>query len=64
MAKAADIVSRNPKCCIYFVAKRLHVGARTGKNNALGYDPVHRAIRAGLIKAQKLQNGRYILTIS
>jgi len=52
MAYAASIVARNPGCNMNFVAKRLHVGASSGKNCALGYNPVHRAIKAGLIVAK------------
>lgn len=51
MAAAVAFVAANPGCVILAVAKHLHRGARTGRNNALGYNPAHRAIKAGLIRA-------------
>jgi hypothetical protein len=60
MKYAAEIVNNNPGCSIRFVAVRLHVGASSGRNNALGYNPVHRAIDAGLITA-KYARGKYAL---
>lgn len=50
MARAVDIVRNNPGCTMRFVAARLHWGALSGKDNACGYNPVHRAIDAGLIR--------------
>lgn len=52
MARAAAIVASNPGCSKLFVAVRLHVAAASGKNMALGYEPVNRAIKAGLITAK------------
>ena len=49
MLAAAYYVSNHPGCAILPVAKNIHIGAEQGTNNALGYDPVHRAMRAGLI---------------
>lgn len=63
MLAAVAYVAANPGCAILPVAKALHIGARTGRNNALGYNPVHRAIRAGLIRATR-SNGRYCLTVA
>lgn len=60
MQQAVDIVANNPGCCIRYVARRLHVAARSGMNNGLGYDPVHRAIKAGLI-SYAIVGGRYHL---
>jgi hypothetical protein len=50
MLQAVEFVRENPGCAILPVAKHLHRAARNGKNNALGYNPVHRAIKAGLIR--------------
>lgn len=50
MMLAAKIVSENPGCNMYFVAKLLHPACMSGKNNKLGYEPVHRAVRAGVIR--------------
>ena len=61
MEYAARIVSNNPGCTMRFVAERLHIGAATGRNNALGYNPVHRAINAGLIIAEKGKGNAYAL---
>jgi len=63
MQAAVAYVSRHPGCCIRDVASDIHIAARTGRNNALGYDPVHRAIKAGLITAIRAA-GRYSLTVS
>lgn len=49
MSAAVYYVSHNPGEAILPIAKRLHIGARRGTNNALGYSPVHRAISAGLL---------------
>lgn len=61
MKLAVSIVSHNPGCCIRFVGVQLHKACANGKNNALGYAPVHRAIAAGLIQAKRL-GSRYALT--
>lgn len=52
MMRAVWYVERNPGCVMYSaaIAASPH-GSRT-RNNALGYDPVHRAIKAGLIRAE------------
>lgn len=57
MLRATQIVSNNDGCSILLVAKRLHIGARTGKNNALGYEPVWRAVKAGLLVANARTKG-------
>lgn len=52
MARAAAIVAAEAGAeglVMYSVAKRLHIGARLGTNCACGYNPIHRAIKAGLI---------------
>ncbi len=61
MQSAVAFVTANPGCAILPVAKHLHVGARRGTNNALGYNPVHRAIKAGLIRAERNARGCYAL---
>lgn len=63
MAYAVSIVSANPGCCIRDVARRLHMAAANGRNNALGYNPVHRAIEAGLIQAT-YDGRKYSLTVA
>lgn len=57
MAEAAAYVTRNPGCAILPVAK--YVGPHG--SIACGYATVHRAIRAGLIDAERLPSGRYVL---
>lgn len=64
MERAVSIVKANPGCCIRFVAVRIHKAAEQGTNNKLGYNPVHRAINAGLIQSKRLTNGRYILNVT
>lgn len=49
MARAVALVESNPGTAILPIAKSLHIGARRGTDNSLGYDPVHRAISAGLL---------------
>lgn len=63
MLSAVAFVAANPGCAILPVAKHLHVGARSGSNNALGYNPVHRAIDAGLLHAT-VSKGVYRLTVT
>ncbi|WP_066920447.1 hypothetical protein [Steroidobacter denitrificans] len=60
MARAVGIVAAHPGCTKRFVAVRLHPAAASGRNNALGYDPINRAISAGLINAT-YSRGRYSL---
>lgn len=65
MARAAALVESNPGTAILPIAKTLHIGARRGTDNSLGYDPVHRAIKAGLIvnvPAQSRGNGYALYT--
>jgi hypothetical protein len=61
MKCAAEIVKLNPGCSIKFVAERISPHPMPEKNWALGYEPVHRAIAAGLIKAVRIRS-RYVLT--
>ncbi len=63
MLAAVSYVARNPGCAILPAASSLSIGTRTGKNNAHGYNVVHRAIDAGLIDATVCK-GRYSLYVS
>lgn len=63
MKAAVHFVTQNPGCAILPVAKYLHIGARSGRNNACGYNPVHRAIAAGLIRAEAGEHGAYRLYV-
>lgn len=49
MAYAVRIVSANPGIIPYRVARQLHVACLNGRNNALGYNPINRAIDSGLL---------------
>lgn len=62
MSRAVAIVAANPGCTKRFVAERITPHPIPSKNWALGYDPVNRAIKAGLIKAT-YSAGRYSLTV-
>ena len=64
MQAAVSYVAANPGCAILPVAKSLHIGARRGTNNACGYNPVHRAIKAGLIRAERGPRGSYALYVA
>ena len=59
MALAAALVEQTPGRKMYFYAKQIHPACRNGRDNSLGYDPIHRAIRAGLIV---LRDGRVYST--
>jgi hypothetical protein len=61
MSRAAAIVAANPGCTKLFVAERITPHPIPSKNWKLGYEPINRAIRAGLIKAT-YSAGRYSLT--
>jgi len=50
MRLAADLVARDEGRCMYHYAKQLHRACDTGRNNAYGYNPIHRALRAKLIR--------------
>ncbi len=64
MRRAASIVRANPGCSKLFVAEQLHAAAWNGRNYALGYEPINRAIRAGLIRARQGKGNRYSLNVS
>ncbi len=57
MIQAAAYVRANPGCAILPVAE--HVGPHGSRQ--YGYQTVHRAIKAGLIRAT-IKGGRYSLT--
>jgi len=63
MSRAVAIVAANPGCSKRFVAMRISPHPIPSRNWALGYEPVNRAIRAGLIKAT-YSDGRYSLTVA
>lgn len=50
MQLAVEIVRENPGCSKKFVAEIISPHPHPHKNWALGYDPVNRAIKRGLIK--------------
>ena len=58
MLAAARYVAAHPGCAILPVAR--HVGPHGSTN--FGYRTVHRAIRAGLIHAERTARGTYSLT--
>ncbi len=63
MARAVAYVETHPGCVMRDAARAVHVGAY-GRNNALGYDPIHRAIRAGVLtRAPGPRRGTYVLTV-
>ena len=57
MHAARDFVADNPGCC------KLAVAEAVGPNGSrrFGYEIVDRAIRAGMIDAERADNGRYTL---
>ena len=60
MARAAAIVASNPGCSKLTVASVL-LPHCIGKNNAMAYGPVNRAIKAGLIVAKAGKGNAYAL---
>ncbi len=66
MQMAIDYVGRHDGCCKWDVAKAITPLSRYGLkcecNNALGYNPINRAIRAGLIRA-KWDGHKYSLSL-
>lgn len=62
MQAAVTLVSQHPGCTKMFVAARISPHPQPWRNWALGYNPINRAIRAGLIIAHR--TGRtYRLTV-
>lgn len=64
MARAVPSVRDNPGCCIKFVAERITPCRRPESNWAYGYNPVWRAIRAGLINAGAGKGNSYALHVA
>ena len=60
MHMAAWIVRQQPGCSKIDVARRISPHPIPSKNWALGYEPINRAIRSGLIKSTR-SGRRYIL---
>lgn len=56
MSLAVNIVRNNPGCTKKYVAERISPCPDPSRNWAYGYNPVNRAIKAGLIRAE--ENGR------
>jgi hypothetical protein len=51
MERVARIVAGNPGCTKMYVAEIISPHPQPGRNWALGYNPINRAIKAGLITA-------------
>lgn len=64
MAMAVHIVANHPGCSKRFVAVRLHRAAANGNNMKLGYSPVNRAIRDGLIVAKQGKGNSFKLYLA
>lgn len=64
MSLAVSVVAANPGCSIKFVAERISPCPVASRNWAYGYEPVNRAIRAGLILAGKGKGNAYSLTVA
>ena len=65
MAAVVEIVKANPGCCKKFVAERISPCSNPARNWAYGYEPVNRAIEAGLIIATITVPGyRYSLVVA
>jgi hypothetical protein len=60
MRLAIDHVTRNPGCSKKRVAEALGASARDWQS---GYDPINRAIRAGLLTAVRGPRGVYALSL-
>lgn len=64
MQSAVDYVAAHPGCPIIDVARAITpLQDRPYGNWAYGYNPVHRAIHAGILDAVRLASGRYSLTV-
>lgn len=64
MAEAVRIVRENPGCTKKFVAERISPCPRPSQNWAYGYDPINRAIRAGLIVGYAGKGNAFSLEVS
>lgn len=63
MARAVAIVAANPGCTKMYVAECISPCPVPCQNWALGYEPVNRAIRAGLIRAESGKGNAYALYV-
>lgn len=63
MARAVDLVRANPGCSIKYVAERITPCVVASRNWAYGYNPVWRAIRAGLIQCGPGKGHSYSLSV-
>ena len=61
MRLAASFVAVNPGCVMRACAHAVSPLSDPTRNEAFGYDIVHRAVRAGLIRAEKQPNRTYRL---
>ena len=61
MQNAVDLVRDNPGCSKKFVAERISPCPVPSRNWALGYEPINRAIKAGLITYQAGKGNSYAL---
>jgi hypothetical protein len=61
MLRAALFVASNPGCAKIDVARHISPHPIPCRNWSLGYEPVDRAIRAGLIRAERGRGNTYRL---
>ena len=61
MQRAVEIVAANPGCHKILVARQITPCPVAEGNWAYGYNPINRAIKAGLIRAEQGSDGRYAL---
>jgi len=61
MREVIAIVQRNPGCNKKYVAEIISPYDHPEKSWRLGYNPINRAIRQGLIRAIKVKGGIYQL---
>lgn len=62
MMRAVAVVKSHPGCSKKYVAEVISPCPQPNKNWALGYNPVNRAIQAGLIRVEQ-SGGRYRLYV-
>lgn len=63
MQQAIEYVKTHPNCCKKHVAEWITPCRRPEQNWAYGYNPVNRAIAAGLINCE-WKNGKSLLTLT
>lgn len=64
MQAAVWHVQHNPGCTKMFVATRISPHPQPSRNWALGYDPINRAIRAGLLRAKRGARGYALYVVN